>query len=74
MRQYCVQVIPAAALNSVEEIAPGQLKVKLTSPPCKGKGNLLLVEVLAKHWNVPKRKIRIRSGERSRQKRVVLED
>jgi len=38
-----------------------------------GKANAALVEFLAAHYGVPKRNVRIESGLKSRQKRVVIE-
>ena len=49
-----------------------RIKVRLAAPAVKGKANEALVEFLAGYYGVPKRNVRIASGLRSRQKRVVI--
>lgn len=68
-----VKVIPKSSINLVETELDGSLKVKLTAPPDKGKANQQLVEVLAKHYGLPKNKIKILKGLASRNKVVEVE-
>jgi uncharacterized protein YggU (UPF0235/DUF167 family) len=39
-----------------------------------GRANEALIEFLAGHYKVPKRNVRITSGLKSRQKRVVIDE
>lgn len=50
-----------------------RIKVKLAAPAVDGKANDALIAFLAEHYRVPRRNVRIASGLRSRQKRVVIE-
>lgn len=50
-----------------------RIKVRLAARAVDGKANEALIEFLAAHYKVPKRSVRIESGLRSRQKRVVIE-
>jgi len=50
-----------------------RIKVRLAARAVDGKANAALVEFLAQHYRVPKRNVRIESGLKSRQKRVVIE-
>ena len=50
-----------------------RIKVRLAARAVDGKANQALVEFLAEHYCVPKRNVRIESGLKSRQKRVVIE-
>jgi uncharacterized protein (TIGR00251 family) len=50
-----------------------RIKVRLAARAVDGKANEALVEFLAEHYKVPKRNVRIASGLKSRQKRVVIE-
>ena len=52
----------------------GRIKLRLAAPAVDGKANEALIEFLADHFGVPKRNVRIASGLRSRQKRVVIDD
>jgi uncharacterized protein len=57
---------------SAERASP-TLLVKLAAAPVDGAANEALIAVLAAALDVPKRAIRIVSGERSRYKRVAIE-
>lgn len=50
-----------------------RIKVRLAARAVEGKANQALVEFLAQHYKVPKRNVRIESGLKSRQKRVVID-
>jgi uncharacterized protein (TIGR00251 family) len=50
-----------------------RIKVRLAARAVDGKANEALIEFLAEHYGVPKRSVRIETGLRSRQKRVVIE-
>ena len=49
-----------------------KIKVYLKSKPEKGKANKELIDILSKHFNVEKNRIRIIKGERSRNKVVEI--
>ena len=51
-----------------------RIKVRLAARAVDGKANQALVEFLAQHYKVPKRNVRIESGLKSRQKRVVIDE
>jgi len=51
-----------------------RIKVRLAAPPQDGKANAALIEFLARHYGVPRRSVRITSGLKSRQKRVVIDE
>ncbi len=56
---------------SVERLGDGEAWVK--APPDKGKANAALVELLARHFSIPKSKVRILRGHSSRKKLVELD-
>lgn len=65
-------MILGASNNGIVGWEGGILKVKISSAPEKGKANGALIELLSKTYKIPKSKIRILSGEKSRKKRVLL--
>ncbi|RME66142.1 MAG: YggU family protein [Nitrospirae bacterium] len=73
MARINVKVIPKASRAEVVGTEGETLKVKLTAPPEGGRANKQLIEVLAKHFKVPKSAITIVKGETSRQKIVEIE-
>ena len=49
------------------------LKIKVASPPVEGKANKELINFLSEHFDVPKSKVHIVSGEKSRSKVVEID-
>lgn len=66
-----VKVIANAKKDAVED-AGGELRVHLRAPAVEGKANRALTELLARHYNVKKKDIRIVRGEKSRLKVVEV--
>ena len=71
MRIY-VKVLPRSSRNSVEKTAEGEYKVKLTAPPVDGEANVMLIKVLAEHFDVPKRAVAIIGGKSAKTKIVEI--
>ncbi len=67
-----IHVQPRASRNEVVGIHGDALKVRLTSPPVEGAANLLLVKFIAKRLGLPRSKVRLVAGERSRQKTLQI--
>lgn len=70
--QIRVKVIPKSSFNLVTAELDGSLRVKLTSPPEKGKANSQLVELLAKHYNIKKSAVKILKGLASSHKIIEV--
>jgi uncharacterized protein (TIGR00251 family) len=68
-----VRVIPRASRTGLAGIRDGRLLVRLTAPPVEGAANQALVRALATAFDIPRRAVRIVSGEHARQKSVLLE-
>ncbi len=67
-----IKVIPKS--SKLQIIKEGDvIKIKLTSAAQKGKANKQLLELLSKRLKLPKSKIKIVSGESSRDKRISIE-
>jgi uncharacterized protein (TIGR00251 family) len=66
-----IRVVPRAKQNKIVEEA-GRLKVYLAAPPVEGKANALLIEVLAEHFGIKKRQLRLVKGEKGRDKIVEV--
>lgn len=68
-----LHVQPGASRSEFAGKHGERIKVRLAARAVDGKANEALIEFLAEHYNVPKRSVRIESGLKSRQKRVVIE-
>lgn len=73
MKTVQVKVIPRASRRRVEELGEDELKVWVHSPPEKGKANQEVRKLLAEHFSISPRKIRLTKGEHSRKKTFTLD-
>ena len=65
-----VRVVPRAGRSGVAGMRDGALLVRLAAAPVDGAANAELIEILARSLDLPRRRIEIVSGDRSRSKRV----
>ncbi|MGM9998554.1 MAG: DUF167 domain-containing protein [Candidatus Bruticola sp.] len=71
-----VKVVPRAGSNALcapKDGADGTWQVRLTAPAVDGKANSALIDFLAKCFKLRRRQIRIKLGEKSRHKLIILE-
>ena len=68
-----LHVQPGAKRSEFAGEHGGRMKLRLAAPAVEGKANEALVEFLAGYFGVPKRNVRIVSGLKSTQKRVMIE-
>jgi uncharacterized protein (TIGR00251 family) len=67
-----VRVVPRAKKTELSGERDGALVVRLAAPPVEGAANDALIDFFARALGVPRRAVRIVSGERSRNKRVAI--
>ena len=67
-----VRVVPNARKSEVIELADGELRVRLAAPAVEGAANTELIRVIAEHFKVRIRHVKIVSGHHSRQKRLSI--
>ena len=68
-----VKVLPRSSKDEIVGKKDRVYKIKLTAPAIEGKANKALLKLLAKKLGLPKREIRIISGERSRMKSIRID-
>jgi uncharacterized protein len=73
MALLTVRVTPRAGRTAIAGVRDGIVLVKLAAAPVEGAANGALIELLSEVLHVPKRSIRIRSGERGRLKVVEID-
>jgi uncharacterized protein len=66
-------VQPGSKKNEVIGIFEGALKIKLATQPIEGQANLALIKYLSKLLKIPKSKIILKKGEKSRHKIVEIQ-
>jgi uncharacterized protein (TIGR00251 family) len=67
-----LRVGPRASKNEIQGVMGDALKVRIMAPPVEGKANACLIRFLSKHWNVPRARFKILSGETGRSKRIRI--
>jgi len=69
-----LHVQPGASRTEFAGKHGDRIKVRVAGRAVDGKANEALIEFLADHYGVPRRNVRIASGLKSRQKRVVIDE
>jgi uncharacterized protein len=67
-----VRVIPRSPRTRVDGMRGDAFLVRLAAPPVEGAANDALVAFLAHHLDLPRRNVRIVSGDKSRDKRIAI--
>jgi uncharacterized protein (TIGR00251 family) len=67
-----VHVQPGAKRSGVAGLHGDRLKVRIAAPALDGRANEALVALVAETLGVPRRTVRVASGERSRDKIVAV--
>jgi uncharacterized protein len=67
-----VRVIPRARTSAFGGTRGDDVVVRLAAAPVEGAANDALIDFLSEALEVPRRAVRILSGERSRRKRVAI--
>jgi len=70
--KYAIKVKTNAKENAVLEGPGGEFRVLVKAPPQEGRANEAVVEVLAAHFKVPKSRVAIVGGFKSKIKIVTV--
>lgn len=68
-----IRVQPRASKTALAEIMGEEIKLRLTSAPVDGAANQQLIDYLAKSFGVARSAISLIAGEKSRHKRVRIQ-
>jgi uncharacterized protein len=71
--RFAVRLTPRSAVERVEDVVDGVLKVRVMAPAVEGAANASLIRILAEELGVARRDVRIVAGASSRQKLVVVD-
>lgn len=69
-----VRVQPRSSKAAITGITGNCLKLCVGAPPAEGAANLACIKTLAKSFGIAKSRIEIISGQKSREKRILLRD
>jgi uncharacterized protein len=68
-----VRVTPNARKNEVVSLDQDEVRLKIKAPAVEGKANAALIEYLSEITGVPRAKIQLKAGEKSRIKLVQID-
>ena len=71
--RFAVRLTPRSAVERVDGVVDGVLKVRVMAPAVEGAANASLIRLLADELGVARRDVRIVAGATSRQKLVVVD-
>ena len=71
--RFAVRLTPRSAVERVEDVVDGVLKVRVMAPAVEGAANNALIRVLADELGIARQDIQIVAGATSRQKLVVVD-
>jgi uncharacterized protein (TIGR00251 family) len=69
-----VKVKPNAKKNEIKKIDENYFEVRTTAVPEKGKANEKVIEILSDYLSIPKSKIKLIRGGKTREKIFEIED
>ena len=66
--KVAVSVKTNSKVESVEKVSDHEYTVRVNVPPVEGKANKRIIELLSEYFDVPKSKISLVNGEKSKKK------
>ena len=74
MRNITVRVKPGSKKGPLVQLAiDGSLLVYVREPAVEGKANAAVIKLLARYFEVPKNKVRLISGHKSKSKQFIID-
>jgi uncharacterized protein (TIGR00251 family) len=67
-----IRVQPRASVERLEGVHGGQVRLRLMAPPVDGAANTACLAFLARTLGVPRSRLRLQAGEKSRDKLVHI--
>ena len=71
--RFAVRLTPRSAVERVDDVVDGVLRVRVMAPAVEGAANTVLIRLLAEALGIARREIQIVAGATSRQKLVVVD-
>ena len=71
--RFAVRLTPRSAVERVDDVVDGVLKVRVMAPAVDGAANTALIRLLADELGIARRDLQIVAGATSRQKLVVVD-
>lgn len=70
--RFMVYVVPKSSKTQISITENGKIKLWLNAPPIDGKANESCIRFIAKIFNLPKSRVNITAGDKSRYKTILV--
>ncbi len=71
-RRICLKVKPGSSKERLERITNNEFLARVNAPAQEGKANAAAIKLLSEYFDIPKSRIIIVRGERSRDKVIEI--
>jgi uncharacterized protein (TIGR00251 family) len=68
-----VKVKPKSSQEGIKDLGNGKFEIRVNEVPEDGKANERVIELLSEYFKVPKSSIKIKYGQTSKNKVIVIE-
>jgi uncharacterized protein (TIGR00251 family) len=68
-----VKVKPKSSQEGIKDLGNGKFEIRVNEAPEDGKANERVIELLSEYFKVPKSSIKIKYGQTSKNKVIVIE-
>lgn len=72
--EVAIYVQPNSAKTQIIGEHNGQIKIKIKAPPSEGRANEEVIEFLSELLRLPQKNIHLIKGEKSREKKILIEN
>lgn len=67
-----IKILPRSSKNEIKRLTESSYRIKITAPPIDGAANELLIALLSDYFSIPKNRIQLLRGYRSKNKVVKI--
>lgn len=71
---FNVKLVPNSSFSKIVDYTEEYVRIKISAPPIENKANKELIEFCSKLFDVNKSKLKIVSGDKSKLKKILIQD
>ena len=71
---FNVKLVPNSSFSKIVDYTEDYVRIKISAPPIENKANKELIDFFSKLFDVNKSKLKIVSGDKSKLKKILIQD
>lgn len=71
---FNVKLVPNSSFSKIVDFTDEYVRIKISAPPIENKANKELIDFCSKFFDVNKSKLKIVSGDKSKLKKILIQD